>query len=103
MSETASRPTRPRALTRLVTNAAISLQKTLSGGANEDGDIASWNPALGDGPDNSSPTPASHAPTQDGKQMAPDYRKSGEMGWRKYVKYFTPSYDHLPSTPEIAC
>ncbi|OAL19063.1 hypothetical protein AYO22_10011 [Fonsecaea multimorphosa] len=92
MSETATRPTRPRTLTRIVTNAAISLQKTLTRGADEDGDIASWNPALGDGPDDSSLAAASRSATQDGKQMAMDLRKSGELGWRKYVKYFTPSW-----------
>ncbi|OAG42135.1 hypothetical protein AYO21_03589 [Fonsecaea monophora] len=92
MPEAPSRPTRPRTLTRLVTNAAVSLQKTLSGGTAEDGDIACWNPALGDGPEVTSLPPASRLSTQDGKQMALELRKKGELGWRKYVKYFTPSW-----------
>ncbi|EXJ75946.1 uncharacterized protein A1O5_00454 [Cladophialophora psammophila CBS 110553] len=29
---------------------------------------------------------------QNGKQMALDFCKSGELGWRKYIKYFTPSW-----------
>ncbi|KIW72444.1 hypothetical protein, variant 1 [Phialophora macrospora] len=94
MPEPQPRPTRPRALTRKLTNAAISLQKTLTGGADEHGDISTWNPALGEAVQevtSLTAAPASSS-TRNGEQMELDPRKNGEMGWRKYVKYFTPSW-----------
>jgi hypothetical protein len=101
MPDPQPRPTRPRALTRKLTNAAVSLQKTLSGGTDEHGDISTWNPALGEAVQDV--TSLAAAPTssskRNGKQMDLDPRKNGEMGWRKYVKYFTPSYVAVPQDP----
>src|SRR6202012_1002509 len=75
----------------------IGLQKTLTGAADGYGDISTWNPALCESlpetpPNNTLAPAASSSSKRDGKRMALDLQKDGEAGWRKYVKYFTPSY-----------
>ncbi|OCT46670.1 Sulfite efflux pump SSU1 [Cladophialophora carrionii] len=94
MSDPQPRPTRPRTLTRRITNAAVSLQKTLTGGTDDHGDISTWNPALGEALQDVTSltrTPASSS-ERNGTQMALGPNKNGELGWRRYVKYFTPSW-----------
>lgn len=96
MPEYPARPARPSNLSRILTRATVSLQKTLTPGDDDHGDISSWNPALGEGDCGvHTLTPAATCASkgfQNGKQMALGSHKNGDMGWRKYVKYFTPSY-----------
>lgn len=88
-------PARPGTLNRIVTNCSVALTQSLTRGTDHYGDIKTWNPALGDAVYPavayiSAPTPA---PRGHGEEQMAEANEPPEMvGWRIYVKYFTPSY-----------
>ncbi|KAK5022790.1 Plasma membrane sulfite pump involved in sulfite metabolism [Exophiala sideris] len=100
---------RPRPLTRVVTNYALALSKSLTEGSGDHGDIKRWNPDLGtiaghefegsstavDGkPEPPSTMHGRNSQAQPEKMADTDANPNNrdEIGWRKFVKYFTPSW-----------